>query len=227
MENIIISANYEKISHMYNVLTKIISLGGNQRSQNYFLKFVKSHYRILNVGCGPVQFSAELSRKCNNVISLDISDKMIEIDRRDVVNNGNSNNISFICLDIMNYSPKEQFDIVFANFFLNTFSLADCQKVLRHLASSVKTEGLLCIADEIKGDHCITRIMQLTLRPLFTWLHHIMVDHPLHPIYDYRSYVISLGFSLVESNWTFVIFKVLKSLENTRDNNYCYVKVKP
>lgn len=197
MENVK-STNYGNLSYTYNAITKIISSGGNQRSQSYFLKLVNPHQRILNVGCGSVQFSTELSRKCKNVTCLDISDKMLTIAKRYVVRNGNIDNISIICSDIMEYSTKEQFDIVFANFFLNTFYWTDCQKALKKLTSLVKPKGLLCIADETEGKHRATRLAQLIVRPLVVWFHHIIADHPFHPIYDYTPTVISLGFSLIE-----------------------------
>lgn len=193
------STNYGRIAKMYNSITKCISMNGNERSQNYFLKYVSKDLHILNVGCGSISFSSELSKCCNHITAVDISSEMIAIAEQEVVKNGNSANIKFVCQDIMEWNPGIKYNVVFTNFFLNTFAWEDCEIVMKHLMGMVKDNGLLCIADEIEGKYFFTKAEQLIFRPLLTYFHHILADHPLHPIYDYSSFIFKHGFVEIDA----------------------------
>jgi ubiquinone/menaquinone biosynthesis C-methylase UbiE len=190
------SAHYGRMAAIYNAVTKFISANGNARSQNYFLKYVRNDQNILNIGCGSVGFSCELSKHCRHVTALDISKEMIAIAEKEVARNGNPANIRFVCEDIMQWKPGIAYDVVFANFFLNTFRWDDCRTVMSHIMGLVKDNGILCIADESKGEHVLTKAELIILRPLIAFFHHLIADHPLHPIYDYSPFITKHGFVL-------------------------------
>lgn len=195
---IIKSTRYGRMAPIYNTITRLISMGGNQRSQSFFLKYVSQEMNILNVGCGSVSFGYELAQKCGNVHAVDISPEMIALAKRNAVQLGVDKNMTFICKDINIFNPGPVYDIVFANFFLNTFSPIDVFIVLRHLLSMVRPNGLLCIADEVNGSKMYTRIELALFRPVFTLLHKILANHPFHPVYNYISTIEREGFVIVE-----------------------------
>ncbi|MGF1758698.1 class I SAM-dependent methyltransferase [Photobacterium sagamiensis] len=192
------SAQYCGMAGIYSTVTKVISMGGNSRSQEYFLKLISPEIKILNTGCGSICFSEKIASKNNNVTSVDISPRMIEEAKKNFSNRELLNNITFVCEDILKYEPNEKFDIVFVNFFLNTFNENDYKIVLLHLLSMVKEGGLLCIADEVTGTKLSTKIEQIIFRPIITRLHGILAKHPLHPIYDYTPFITENGFSLID-----------------------------
>jgi ubiquinone/menaquinone biosynthesis C-methylase UbiE len=185
------------MAKFYDIITRVISQGGNKRSQAYFLKLVSPRHTVLNIGCGSVSFNIELAKHSKNVTSIDVAPKMIEIAKKKL-DEKNITHVNFICSDIMNYISEQPFDIVFSNFFFNTFLWSDCQKVITKVASLVKKNGLLCIADEVNGSKKSTLLMQKIFRPQLTWLHHKWAKHPLHDIYDYEPFLSTLGFERQE-----------------------------
>lgn len=185
---------------IYNVITKIISMGGNKRSQMYFLKYVSREMNILNVGCGSVSFGIHLAAKCNNVTAIDISSEMLSIAKKHAIKINIDKNIRFICQDINTYNPGPQYDIVFANFFLNTFRPDDVFDVLKHVLSMVKPNGLLCIADETEAKKISSKLELKLFRPIFAFLHHVLADHPFHPIYNYTPLIEKEGFVKIDEN---------------------------
>ncbi len=192
------SAQYDRMAPVYETITRLISMGGNTRSQRRFLKYLQGEPRVLTVGCGSIGFNVDLARSKANVTALDISPRMLEAARASIRAAGVEQDIEFVCSDIMRYKPAQPFDIVMANFFLNTFSWSDCQLVLGHLANQTIPGGLLCIADEARGEKLLTRVMQSIFRPALTWIHHAWADHPLHAIYDYRPVLEAMGFRAIE-----------------------------
>lgn len=191
------STDYDKMAPAYALITSIISMGGNARSQRVFLEYLPPQARVLSVGCGSIGFNAELARSRANLTFLDLSPRMIAYTRKNLSAAGVSAGVEFVCADVMRYNPSEAFDVVLANFFLNTFAWDDCRKVMAHLVGLLKPDGRLCIADEAPGEKRSTRILQKAFRPVLTWLHHVWADHPMHPIYDYRGFLESLGMEMV------------------------------
>lgn len=192
------STNYCRMANIYNPITKLISMNGNQRSQQYFLKYVKENVSALNIGCGSVSFGIDLGSKCKNVTAIDISPKMVAIAKKNAIEKNLQKNINFICSDILQYEPETKYDIVFANFFLNTFKQKDVSKVLKHILSMVKPGGLFCIADEVNANKVISRIELLLFRPMLTLFHSILANHPFHPIYDHKPIILENGFDLID-----------------------------
>ncbi len=76
--------------------------------------------------------------------------------------------------------------------------MGDCQIVLRHLMSLVKQNGLLCIADEVRGEKSHAKLEQAIFRPFLTYLHAVLAKHPLHPIYDYDQIICQEGFTQID-----------------------------
>ena len=209
-------SNYSKMAPYYNKITNIISKNGNIRSQRYFLKYLKDDITVLNVGCGSVQFNIDLSKTCKNVTSIDISKEMIEA-AKDNLSLVGVNPPNFICEDILHYKPDYQFDVVFANFVLNTFQWETCCFVIKHIDSLVKPGGLLCIADEHVAISKKAKFSQKLFRPIIYLIHHIWANHPMHAIYSYETELYKLGYTIVDKKVDpseFIASTVYKKLEN-------------
>lgn len=199
MATTVTSADYEAMARFYEPITRVISLGGNARAQRHLLRHVRGSDRVLHAGCGSVRFNEELAAACARLVSIDVSRTMVELARRRLVRAGLDSGVDFICADVMQYEPGEPFDLVFANFFLNTFAWEDSRRVLGHLARHVRSGGLLCIADETvpAGSRLVVASQQL-LRGVVTWAHHRWVGHPMHAVYNYDETLASLGFEPIE-----------------------------
>lgn len=198
MELPVTSANYDGMARYYDFITRAISLGGNSRAQRRFLAHIKRSDRVLHAGCGSVSFNEDLARACDHVVCVDISPRMVDLARRRLQRAGLLEEVELVCTDILQYRPDHMFDVVFANFFFNTFRWDDCQRVLKYLTGLVTPGGLFCIADEVEPNVTVVAAPQRLVRHLVTWLHHVWVDHPMHEVYDYAPTMSALGFRVIE-----------------------------
>lgn len=189
------STNYNFMAPFYNSITSFISMGGNERSQCRFIPFIQSTDRVLNVGCGSIGFNVILAEHCSNVVALDLSEKMLKQLQQSILKNGLCDHVQFECRNILDYNAFEEFDVVMANFFLNTFRLNDCWIVLDHLCKLVKPGGLLCIADETPPRLPIAKFTIAVFRPMFSFIHFVLAKHPLHNIHNYTPIVNNMGFT--------------------------------
>ena len=192
------SADYEAMAPWYEAVTRAVSLGGNARAQRRLLDHVRATDRVLHAGCGSVRFNEELARACESVTAVDISPAMVELARRRLLRAGLDDRVELVCADVTAYEADGPFDVVFANFFLNTFAWEDCRRVLTHLTGLVRPGGLLCIADEAEPRSRLLARPQGLMRRLVMRAHHVWARHPLHGVYDYAPVLAELGFEVVE-----------------------------
>lgn len=106
--------------------------------------------------------------------------------------------VEFRCESVFEHRPRQPYDAVVANFFLNVFSPSSMPKVLRRLKSFLRSEGLLLIGDFAPpANRWFERLAQYLyyLPPLV--LFRLLTKNAWHPLYDYRVVAGQLGLALV------------------------------
>ena len=105
-----------------------------------FIKKLPAGAQVLDVGCGSGVKSKYLAAHGLNVVGIDISDKLLEIARREMPN-GDYRELSMIDLDDM----PETFDGIFAQASLLHIPKKDAGDVVKKMARRLVPDGLLCI----------------------------------------------------------------------------------
>ena len=104
---------------------------------------------VLEIGCATGEFSIELSRYCEQVLALDISQGMIEFAEEKARRN-DRNNIEFINAGFLTFEPKEQkFDAVVTQLVLH--HLPDFWKLiaLKNVNSMLRPGGKFYLKDVV------------------------------------------------------------------------------
>lgn len=110
-------------------------------STDKFISLLKRGDKVLDVGCGGGTKSKYLIQKGLQVTGIDISEKMIEIARREIPS------AEFFVMDMENMSElKEKFDGVFVQAVLLHTSKKDLKRAFRSMFDRLKPNGYLCIA---------------------------------------------------------------------------------
>lgn len=108
---------------------------------NIFIKELAAGARVLDVGCGSGVKSKYLIEQGFKVTGIDISDKLLEIAKREVPE-GDFRVLSMMELDTM----VETFDGVFAQASLLHIPKKDAGDVIKKMAGRLTPDGLLYIA---------------------------------------------------------------------------------
>ena len=100
---------------------------------------------MIDIGCGPGTLALRLSRKCKEVVGVDISNRMIQYAERQKKKAG-ANNISFICEDASTMAPfqAEKFSYAILSMCLHGMSGKTRQDVIK---SSLTFAEKVIIAD--------------------------------------------------------------------------------
>jgi len=142
--------SFDKLAPWYHFL-ETISFGNHLQqcriSQLVELNKVKN---VLILGDGNGRFLESLLKSNNNakIESLDISKKMIGLATARINSLANSSNVIFIHSDVFDWDfPKDKYDLVVTNFFLDCFNYSELTKLIEKISLSLKPEGKLIYGD--------------------------------------------------------------------------------
>ncbi|MCC6796885.1 MAG: methyltransferase domain-containing protein [Candidatus Hydrogenedentes bacterium] len=191
------SRSYESVAWFYELLAHVFSLGLIRAAKASQVPHLSKGDRILYVGAGSGEDAILAARAGAKVTCVDLSPAMLSrIKKRFAKEDLDA---EFICSDVIEFRPDVLFDAGAANFFLNIFPEPVMKRVLQHLTQCVKPGGKILIADfATSGGAIATTVSKLyyLVALVFFWALRLM---PLHPIYDYRSYLKEVGAELSES----------------------------
>ncbi|MDM9384355.1 class I SAM-dependent methyltransferase [Chlorogloeopsis sp. ULAP01] len=116
---------------------------------------------ILEIGCGTGVFSRLLAERCDRVLAIDLSPKMIEVAQRQF---GDYTNINFQVADILKWEfPVEQFDVIAS---IATVHHLPVENLLSDLQVALKPGGKLVILDLLKSESIQDTFTDLMAVPL-------------------------------------------------------------
>lgn len=164
------------------------SLGRIRKAKLAHLVEVEPGDRVLYAGVGRGQEAVEAARRGARVTALDRAPAMLRRLERRLASEGMKADL--VEADLFQCQlPRHGYDHVVAHFFLNVFSPEQMRVALSRLAGLVAAEGRLVIADFGPW----ARWAYYRPVSLAAWL---LALAALHPIYDYRLELETLGFRL-------------------------------
>lgn len=107
---------------------------------------------VLELACGTGIWTQELMRISSSITALDGSPEMIEINRAKMGNMG----IEYQCVDLFDWEPDEQYDLVFFAFWLSHLPPTYLSSFLSKVAQATKPGGRVFMIDEPKSDKNIS-----------------------------------------------------------------------
>ena len=206
---------YKFMAPVYNFLSTIYSVGKIDRCREAMIGVVGNDDKVLFAGVGHGKEAIKLIKNGANVTVVDLSAGMLrqfeELRKKNKISDG----CTAIHDSILNVDKFEQYDYVFANFFLNIFPEDQMELMLDHLLKLVKPGGSIVIGDWSypKGNPISQLINKLSW--YFGALPFIlMTGNAFHPIYNYAKLLQDRGFEITEK----------KYFRNVGVNCYCSIR---
>jgi ubiquinone/menaquinone biosynthesis C-methylase UbiE len=102
---------------------------------------IRAGERVLELGCGPGELTAELLNRGARVHAVDVSEAMLRDARQ------RAPSASFDQADITRYVPDGRYDVILLSFVLHELEPADISAIVGHSASALARNGRLVIVD--------------------------------------------------------------------------------
>ncbi len=99
----------------------------------------KNKRTLLELGCGKGTDAIYFSKNGYNVTAVDFAESAIENLKR------RTDNVKAEVADILNYSSKKKFDVIFANLSLHYFTDKDTRKIFKNISNLLKDDGYLFV----------------------------------------------------------------------------------
>jgi demethylmenaquinone methyltransferase/2-methoxy-6-polyprenyl-1,4-benzoquinol methylase len=140
---------FNNISHRYDLLNKILSLGIDTSWRRKAVKILKSHKPeyVLDVATGTADFAiAALRAGPKKIIGIDISAQMLEVGREKLAKLNLKDKIELISGDSENLAFKDNlFDAVIVSFGVRNFE--NLEKGMSEILRVLKPGGLLIVLE--------------------------------------------------------------------------------
>lgn len=207
MKNGNLRDGYWLMGFQYEFTGSLYSLGQIPKCKVAMIDHLKPGDKVLIAGVGHGTEAIEAAKRGVDVTAVDISKTMLKYMQKKIDRVKLNKPIRMINNDILLVDHGPEYDMVFANYFLNVFPREKMLQILTHLSSFVKPGGSLVIGDFVlpQTGGRFYKAFQTAYWYIAATLYWITADNAVHPIYDYPSLLRSLGFEIAEIKY-FKIF---------------------
>lgn len=188
---------YGRTAWFYELAAHIFSGGQIRASKHWQIQWLKPGQCVLYVGAGNGEDVVMAARSGVHVTVVELSNEMHTRLETKLQKMNLMQHVTLICGDAYEHQPEQAYDAVAANYFLNVFSEDIMQKMLAHLTTLIKPNGLLLIADFAPPvANPVMRFLQKLYYFSAVTAFHLIAKNPFHPLYDYANYLDKLGLKL-------------------------------
>lgn len=195
-------SRYGRTAWFYEPAAHVFSGGQIRATKQWQLQCLEANQKILYVGAGNGEDVVMAAQKGMEVTVVELSDDMLKGLKTKLEKLKLLKSVTLICADAYEHKPKEQYDAVAANYFLNVFSEQTMQLMLAHLTTLLKPSGHLFIADFAPAvSNPVSRFFQKIYYFSAVTAFHLIAKNPFHPLYDYSLYIETLGLQLIQDKY--------------------------
>jgi ubiquinone/menaquinone biosynthesis C-methylase UbiE len=198
---------YKIIGPLYDFLAMIFSFGQIDKCKTAMHEHIKPDDKVLFAGVGQGIDAIEAAERGAEVTVVDLSESMLNIFTKRTRGRYFAHPIRQVHQDILKFDEYEQYDVVYANFFLNVFPPDMVTQVLEHLSKLVKKGGFVVVGDfSLPSGGIISRLFQNIYWYIADIIFVIMAKNAFHPVYDYQSQMRSLGLEITDIKYLRFLF---------------------
>lgn len=191
----------ESAPQRYDRGINILSLGQCSRIQQEIVEnYITAGDEVLEIGCGTGTLAISCAEKGASVVGFDISSQMLAIARRKVQERNLADKIQLQemgAIEMDKAFDSETFDklvgtLVFSEFYPDEqkYVLAEAYRILRR-------GGLIIIADEVRSNSLLKRILQLLVRIPLTVIAYILTQTSTKVLKDIKRLLTDAGFEII------------------------------
>jgi ubiquinone/menaquinone biosynthesis C-methylase UbiE/NAD-dependent dihydropyrimidine dehydrogenase PreA subunit len=198
----------EKRPELYDTGIKILSAGHAQKMRKQIVKsFVKSHMDILDIGCGTGSLLIDAAKLGANATGIDISNDMLTIAKRRIVDNGLKDKIALHnvgVVEIDSLFEENRFDLIVSTLVFSELYAEERALALHHIRKLLKPDGTFVVAGEVRPKILLKRVIHFLVRFPLTVLTYIIAQTGTKPFNRIREEITLAGLQIISENRSFL-----------------------
>lgn len=191
---------YRIMGHLYEALSNVYSGWQIPKCKEAMLEHLKPDDEVLFAGVGHGGEAKKAAEIGTRVTVVDLSETMLDKCKNKLDGCHFRHPVRHIHDDIFNLTPdKDQYDYVFANFFLNVFKRAQMDRMVRHLADLAKPGGHVVVGDfAFPEGNIVARAFKHLYWYIAVSLFVLITRNAFHDIYNYPEYLKKYGLQITD-----------------------------
>jgi ubiquinone/menaquinone biosynthesis C-methylase UbiE len=207
MEGWHMNDKYKIIGPLYDFLAMIFSFGQIDKCKTAMNEHIKPDDKVVFAGVGQGIDAIDAAQRGAEVTVVDLSESMLKIFTRRIRGRDFKHPIRQVHQDILKFDEYDQYDVVYANFFLNVFDQNMMIQVVEQLKKLAKKGGFVVVGDfSLPSGNIVSRLFQNIYWYIADIIFAVMAKNAFHPVYDYQSLLKQLGFTITEVKYLRFLF---------------------
>jgi ubiquinone/menaquinone biosynthesis C-methylase UbiE len=192
----------ESAPRRYELGIRLLALGRLEKAYNRLASHIEPGQQVLDLGCGTGALTLRAAQRGAKVKGIDINAQMLEIAGQRVHEAGLTEAVDLVEMGVAELDGEEaqRYDAVMSGLCFSELSEDEVTYTLKEVARILRPGGLLLIADEIKPQSLVKRLIHSLIRVPLAALTYIITQQTTHPTSNLSESLTDAGLLVVSAH---------------------------
>jgi len=202
MSTFVLMRILESAPQRYDMGVRLLTLGRVQRAYDRLASYIHPGQRVLDIGCGTGALALRAAQRGASVKAIDVNPQMLEIAVRRARDTGLAERIELVEMTVaeLDAERSESYDVAMSGLCLSELGDDELAYTLKQLVRILRPGGLLLVADEVRPQSLVTRVLHSLVRIPLAILTFVICQQTTRPIAGLRDKLTHAGLSIVSAN---------------------------
>jgi ubiquinone/menaquinone biosynthesis C-methylase UbiE len=202
MSTFVLMRILESAPQRYDLGIRLLTLGRVQRAYDRLASYIDPGQRVLDIGCGTGPLALRAARRGASVRAIDVNPQMLEIAARHGRDTGLSDRIELVEMSVaeLDAERSESYDVVMSGLCLSELGDDELAYTLKQVTRILRPGGLLLVADEVRPQSLVTRMLHSLVRIPLAILTYVISQRTTRPIAGLHDKLTQAGLSIMSAD---------------------------
>jgi ubiquinone/menaquinone biosynthesis C-methylase UbiE len=191
----------ESAPRRYELGIRLLTLGRLDKAYDRLASHIERGQQVLDLGCGTGALALRAAQRGAKVKGIDINAEMLEIASQRVHEAGLTELVDLVEMGVAELDDEvaQHYDVVMSGLCFSELSEDEVTYTLKEVARILRPGGLLLIADEIKPQGLVKRLIHSLIRVPLAILTYVISQQTTHPISNLSERLTDAGLVIVSA----------------------------
>jgi len=192
----------ESAPRRYELGIRLLTLGRLAKAYDRLASHIKRGQQVMDIGCGTGALTLRAAQRGAKVKGIDINAQMLEIAGRRVHEAGLTEAVDWVEMGVAELDGEEtqRYDAVMCGLCISELSEDEVTYTLKEVVRILRPGGLFLIADEIKPQGLVKRLIHLLIRVPLAAITYVITQQTTHPTSNLSQRLTDAGLLIVSAH---------------------------